>query len=312
MALTEVPDPEPGPGEVLVEVVATAVNRADIMQRRGHYPPPPGTTEILGLECSGRVSRLGPGVERWSVGAEVCALLTGGGYAESVAVPAGQLMPVPDGLDLVTAAALPEVVATVWSNLVDVAGLRSGDVMLVHGGASGVGTMAIQVAKALGATVAITAGSPEKVARCRELGADVAVNYNAEDFVEVVRRATDGHGADVVLDTIGAAYLERNLAVLATGGRVVTIGLLGGRRGELDLGLLLAKRGAWYATSLRMRPPAEKARVCAEVVEHVWPLVATGVVRPVVHALLPLTEAEQAHRMVEASEHVGKVLLQVR
>lgn len=309
LQLQEVPDPVPAAGEVLVRVAASGVNRADLMQRQGHYPPPAGASPYPGLECSGTVAGLGEGVEGWAVGDEACALLSGGGYAELVAVPAEQLLPVPAGVSLTDAAALPEVVCTVWSNVFMTAGLHQGEVLLVHGGASGIGTMAIQLAREIGARVAVTAGSPEKLERCRELGADVLVSYRDQDFVEVVREATDGHGADVVLDTIGAGYLARNLDVLAANGRVVTIGLQGGRRAELDLGVLLAKRAALIATSLRARPAAEKAAIVAAVREHVWPLLERGVVVPVVHDRLPLAAAADAHRLLEASTHVGKVLL---
>jgi len=300
-----------GPGEALVDVRATAVNRADLLQRQGFYPPPPGAPEWPGLECSGTVIAVGPQVEGWSVGDEACALLSGGGYAEQVAVPAGHLLPVPPGIDLLDAAALPEVTCTVWSNVFMLARLRPGEVLLVHGGSSGIGTMAIQLARQIGATVAVTAGSTEKLARCRELGATITVNYREQDFVEEVRSATEGHGADVVLDNMGGAYLARNLDVLATNGRLVVIGLQGGRRAELDLGQLLAKRAAVLATSLRARPAAEKAAIVASVIEHVWPLLTDGAVRPVIHTRMPLTEAAAAHRLVESSSHIGKVLLTV-
>ncbi|MFB7472767.1 NAD(P)H-quinone oxidoreductase [Kitasatospora sp. NPDC056184] len=305
----EVPDPVPGEGEVLVEVAATAVNRADLLQRKGFYDPPPGSPRYPGLECAGRIAALGPGVSGWAVGDEVCALLVGGGYAERVAVPVGQLLPVPPGLTLEQAAALPEVVCTVWSNVFLTAHLRPGETLLVHGGASGIGTMAIQLAKAVGARVAVTAGGPEKLARCAELGADVLIDYRAQDFVEVLREATGGAGADVVLDIMGAAYLQRNVDALAVNGRLVIIGLQGGVKGELDLNALLRKRGAVIATNLRGRPLAEKAAIVAAVREHVWPLVASGVVRPVVDRVLPLAEAAEAHRVLEAGAQVGKVVL---
>ncbi|MFI6130056.1 NAD(P)H-quinone oxidoreductase [Micromonospora sp. NPDC051141] len=304
----EVPDPEPGPGEVVVEVRASAVNRADLLQRQGHYPPPPGASAYPGLECSGTVRALGPDVTGWSVDQEVCALLTGGGYAEQVAVPAGQLLPVPDGVDLVDAAALPEVACTVWSNVVDLAGLAEGDTLLVHGGGSGIGTFAIQLGVALGATVVATARAA-KHERLRELGAAHTVDYREQDFVEEVRRVTDGRGADVILDIMGASYLPRNVAALATGGRLVVIGMQGGRKGELDLGTLLAKRASVHATALRSRPLAEKAAIVRGVREQVWPLVAAGRVRPVVHARVGMADAADAHRLVEASDHLGKVLL---
>jgi putative PIG3 family NAD(P)H quinone oxidoreductase len=308
----ELPDPIPGPGELLVDVAASAVNRADLLQRMGFYPPPPGASEVLGLECSGRVAAVGDGVTRWKVGDEVCALLAGGGYAEKVVVPAGQCMPLPQGIDLVTAAALPEVACTVWSNVVDVAGLRAGDAFLVHGGASGIGTMAIQLTKALGAApVMCTVGSGEKAQQCRELGADLTIDYTTEDFVAAARDATDGRGADVVLDIIGAKYLARNVDVLAPGGRLVVIGLQGGLAAELDLSRLMSRRGSVHATTLRARPIADKAAVCAEVVSGVWPLVASGSVRPVVGASFPMDRVADAHRLVAESGHVGKVLLTV-
>ncbi|WP_322937361.1 NAD(P)H-quinone oxidoreductase [Nocardioides bizhenqiangii] len=309
LTISELPDPEPGPGEVLIDVAATAVNRADLLQRQGFYPPPPGASDVIGLECSGTIAGIGEGVTGWDVGAPVCALLAGGGYAGRVAVPAGQVMPVPDGVDLVTAAALPEVACTVWSNVFMIAGLQPGDAFLVHGGAGGIGTMAIQLASTLGARVLATAGSAEKLELCRSLGAEVAINYRDEDFVDVVRRHTDGHGADVVLDNMGAKYLARNVSVLADEGRLVVIGLQGGVKAELDLGQLLSKRGAVIATALRSRPVDGKAAICASVVEHVWPLVADGKVKPIVHQALPLDQAADAHRLVEAGGHSGKVLM---
>ncbi|MER5220379.1 NAD(P)H-quinone oxidoreductase [Streptomyces flaveus] len=305
----EVPDPVPGEGEVLVEVVAGAVNRADLLQRQGFYDPPPGTSPYPGLECSGRIAELGPGVSGWSVGDEVCALLAGGGYAEKVAVPAGQLLPVPEGIELQQSAALPEVSCTVWSNVFMIAHLRPGETLLVHGGASGIGTMAIQLAKAVGAKVAVTAGSKEKLAYCAELGADVLVDYREQDFVEEIRTATDGTGADVILDIMGAKYLDRNVKALATNGRLAIIGMQGGVKGELNIATLLGKRAAITATSLRGRPVAEKAAIVAAVREHVWPLIAGGHVRPVVDRELPMSEAAAAHRVLEESGNIGKVLL---
>ncbi|NGM15000.1 NAD(P)H-quinone oxidoreductase [Verrucosispora sp. CWR15] len=306
----EVPDPQPGPGEVVVDVRATAVNRADLLQRQGHYPPPPGASAYPGLECSGVVSATGPDVAGVRVGDQVCALLAGGGYAERAAVPAGQLLPVPAGVDLVDAAALPEVACTVWSNVVQVARLAAGETLLVHGGGSGIGTFAIQLGAALGATVVATARAA-KHERLRELGADLLVDYREQDFVEEVRRATDGRGADVVLDIMGASYLGRNVAALAADGRLVVIGMQGGRKGELDLGALLTKRGTVAATALRSRPLGQKAAIVRGVREQVWPLVEAGRVRPVIDRRLPITEAAQAHRLVESNEHVGKVLLTV-
>ncbi|MEV0740936.1 NAD(P)H-quinone oxidoreductase [Streptomyces sp. NPDC050549] len=305
----EVPDPVAGDGEVLVEVVATAVNRADIMQRQGFYDPPPGASRYPGLECSGRITEVGPGVSGWSVGDEVCALLAGGGYAEKVAVPAGQLLPVPQGVDLKHAAALPEVVCTVWSNVFMVAHLRPAETLLVHGGSSGIGTMAIQLGKAVGAKVAVTAGTKEKLDYCSELGADILVNYREQDFVAEVARATGGAGADVILDNMGAKYLDRNVQALAVNGRLAIIGLQGGIKAELNIAALLGKRAAISATSLRARPLGEKAAIVAAVREHVWPLIASGQVRPVVDRELPMSEAAAAHQVVEDSGHIGKVLL---
>ncbi|WP_436956300.1 NAD(P)H-quinone oxidoreductase [Streptomyces sp. SudanB182_2057] len=306
---TDVPDPVPGEGEVLVEVAASAVNRADILQRQGAYSPPPGASPYPGLECSGRIAALGPGVSGWAVGDEVCALLAGGGYAEKVAVPAGQLLPVPEGLSLRQAAALPEVVCTVWSNVFMIAHLRADETLLVHGGSSGIGTMAIQLAKALGARVAVTAGTKEKLERCAELGADVLINYREQDFVAEIKQATDGAGADVILDNMGAKYLDRNVQALAVNGRLAIIGMQGGVKGELNIGALLGKRGAISATSLRGRPLGEKAAIVAAVREHVWPLLAAGDVRPIVDRELPMPEVAEAHRLVEESGHIGKVLL---
>ncbi len=312
---TEHADPRPGPGEVVLDVAATALNRADLQQRQGNYPPPPGASEIPGLECSGTIRELGEGVTGWSVGDEVCALLAGGGYAEQVAVPATQLLRVPDGLELHEAAALPEVACTVWSNIVMTAGLREGQLLLVHGGGSGIGTHAIQVATALGARVAVTAGSAAKLDVCRSLGAEITVNYHEQDFVEEVRAASDGRGADVVLDNMGAKYLARNVDVLAPDGHLVVIGMQGGRRAELDLGAMLAKRASVTATGLRGRPltgPSSKADVVAAVAEHVWPMVTDRRVRPVVHAELPVAEAARAHELLDTADVVGKIVLRVR
>lgn len=311
LAWTDAPDPVPGVGEVLIEVAASAVNRADLLQRAGFYPPPAGASEIPGLECSGRIAALGDGVSDWNVGDEVCALLAGGGYAERVAVPAGQVLPVPKGVDLVTAAGLPEAVCTVWSNVFMGAALQPRETLLVHGGTGGIGTAAIQLAKALGARVVATAGSPEKVARCRDLGADAAINYRTEDFVDRLGEITAGHGADVILDNMGASYLSRNVEALAVNGRLVIIGFQGGVRGELDLGRLMAKRAAILSTGLRARPVAEKSAIVASVREHVWPLTESGTLTVVADQRFPMSEAAAAHRLVESSGHVGKVLLVV-
>ncbi|MDX6366788.1 MAG: hypothetical protein QOK30_1864, partial [Nocardioidaceae bacterium] len=264
LEVRDLPDPQPKPGEVVIDVVASAVNRADLMQREGNYPPPPGASDILGLECAGVVSAVGDDVQRWRAGDRVCALLVAGGYADKVAVPAGQVLPVPDDLDLVQAAALPEVITTVWSNVFMIAALQPDELLLVHGGGGGIGTMAIQLASALGARVATTVGSPEKAKTCLSLGADLAINYKEQDFVDEVHRL-DESGADVILDNMGASYLGRNLDALATEGRLVVIGLQGGAKGELDVGKLLRKRGAVIATSLRARPLDEKAAIVASV-----------------------------------------------
>ncbi|WP_369260655.1 NAD(P)H-quinone oxidoreductase [Streptomyces sp. R35] len=305
----EVPDPVPGEGEVLVEVVASAVNRADLLQRQGLYNPPPGASPYPGLECSGRIVETGPGVSGWAVGDEVCALLAGGGYAEKVAVPAGQLLPVPAGLDVRQAAALPEVTCTVWSNVFMVSHLRPGETLLVHGGSSGIGTMAIQLAKAVGAKVAVTAGTKEKLDFCAELGADILINYREQDFVEEIKQATGGAGADVILDNMGAKYLDRNVQALAVNGRLAIIGMQGGIKGELNIATLLNKRAAISATSLRARPLDEKTTIVAAVREHVWPLIDSGHVRPVVDRELPMSDAAAGHRVLEESGHIGKVLL---
>ena len=309
LVVAEVPDPQPGAGEVRVRVAAAGVNRADVMQRMGRYPPPPGAPAYPGLEVSGVIDALGPQVSSWAIGDEVCALLSGGGYAQLVCVPAGQLLPVPEGISLRDAAALPEVACTVWSNVFLTANLQPAETILIHGGSSGVGTMAIQLAVALGARVAVTAGSAAKLEVCRELGAEIAINYRDQDFVAELAAATAGQGADVILDNMGATYLARNVTALADGGRLVVIGLQGGARGELDLAALLTKRAAVIATSLRARPPAEKATIVAAVREHVWPLVAAGAVRPVIHERFALADAAAAHRALEASQHIGKLLL---
>jgi putative PIG3 family NAD(P)H quinone oxidoreductase len=308
----EVPDPVCGPGEVVVDVAATAVNRADLLQRQGFYPPPKGASEILGLECSGVISEVGEGVTGWSVGDEVCALLSGGGYAERVAVPAVQLLPRPAGVELATAAALPEVTCTVWSNVFLLARLRRGESFLVHGGSSGIGTMAIQLAARAGARVFTTAGTAAKLDVCRELGADVGINYRDEDFVERVKAETDGRGVDVVLDNMGGKYLARNVDALAVGGRLMIIGMQGGTKAELDIAKLLGKRAAVHATTLRSRPATGlggKADIVAAVRHDVWPDVERGVVRPIVDRRLPMSRAAEAHAVLEASEHIGKVLL---
>ena len=306
LSVIELPDLLPGPGEVRIDVAATAVNRADTLQRRGLYPPPPGASDIIGLECSGRIAALGPDTHGWQVGDEVCALLSGGGYAEQVVVPVGQVMPLPPGLSLIEAAALPEVAATVWSNVFMTAQLQPGERFLVHGGAGGIGTMAIQLANALGAKVFATAGSAAKLELCRELGASVAIDYREEDFVEVLRSAG---GADVILDNMGAKYLNRNVEALAVGGRLVVIGMQGGTKGELDISTLLRKRASVSAASLRARPTQEKAAVCCAVVENVWPLVATGVIKPGIEEVMGIEQVSRAHQLMEDGVHSGKLVL---
>jgi putative PIG3 family NAD(P)H quinone oxidoreductase len=309
LVIHEVPTPDVAANEVLVQVAASGVNRADLMQRQGFYPPPPGSSAYPGLEVSGTVSVIGADVTGWAVGDQVCALLSGGGYAEQVAVPATQLLPVPEGVSLVDAAALPEVVCTVWSNLFMTANLQVGQTVLIHGGSSGIGTMAIQLARAVGARIAVTAATSDKLEACRTLGAEVLINYREQDFVEVLAQATHGRGADVILDNIGAKYLARNVGALAVNGRLVIIGLQGGVKAELDISTLLRKCAAVIATSLRGRPLSEKAAIVAAVREHVWPLIETGEVKPVVHRAFPLAQAADAHRELEAGTSIGKVLL---
>jgi putative PIG3 family NAD(P)H quinone oxidoreductase len=304
----EVPDPEPGPGEVLIEIAAAGLNRADLLQRAGFYPPPPGAPPYPGLECSGVITALGAGVIQWSVGDEVCALLSGGGYAQFVAVPAGQCLPVPDGVSLVDAAGLPEVACTVWSNVFMHAQLAPLETLLVHGGGSGIGTFAIQLGVAHGARVLATARLA-KHAALHELGADVVVDYETEDFVAAVRTATSGHGADVILDVMGASYLDRNVQALATGGRLEIIGMQGGVKAELNIGALMAKRATVASTSLRARPTEEKAAIVTEVREHVWPLIEAGTVNPVIFKRKPMPDVASAHRFMETSNHIGKILL---
>ncbi|MBO0863863.1 MAG: NAD(P)H-quinone oxidoreductase [Mycobacterium sp.] len=310
----EVPDAKPGRGEVLVKVSAAGVNRADLLQAAGRYPPPPGASELLGMEVSGVVAEVGDEVTAWSAGQEVCALLAGGGYAEYVAVPAGQIMPIPSGVDLHDAAGLPEVTCTVWSNLVLTAHLSDGQLLLVHGGASGVGTHAIQIARVLGARVAITAGSPAKLELCRELGAEITIAYHDEDFVARVKEASDGAGADVILDIMGAAYLDRNLDALANDGQLVIIGMQGGVKGELNLGKLIAKRTRVIGTALRGRPvdgPNGKSTIVDAVTTSVWPMIADGRVRPIIGARMPIQEATEAHRMLSSGRVTGKIVLTV-
>jgi putative PIG3 family NAD(P)H quinone oxidoreductase len=308
LAWTEVPDPVPAHGEVIVDVVAAGINRADLLQRAGHYDPPPGTSPYPGMECSGRISALGPGAEGWAVGDEVCALVAGGAYAQRVAVPVGQLLPVPGDVSLEFAAALPEVASTVWSMLAWPGYLRDGRSLLVHGGGSGIGTFAIQFAHALGLRVITTARAAKHEA-LRALGADVTIDYTSEDFVAAVRDATDGRGVDVILDIQGASYLQRNVASLALDGHLAVIGMQGGTTGELHLGALMAKRGTISAAGLRPRSTESKAEIIAGVRAEVWPLVKERKVAPIVDRSLPMSQAVTAHEVVAASDHIGKVLL---
>lgn len=301
------PTPEPAPGEVLIRITAAGVNRADLLQRQGFYDPPSGATDILGLECSGDIVSVGEGVTDLQPGEHVCALLSGGGYAELVNVPAGQVAIAPSGVTLTESAGLMEVAATVWSNVFMMGKLQHGETLLVHGGGSGIGTMAIQLGKAFGAKVVVTVGSEEKAAFCRELGADLTINYREQDFVEEMKDAD--LRADVILDIIGGKYLASNIAALNTAGRLVVIGMQGGVKAELNLGALLSKRAAVMATSLRARPAAEKAAIVSAMVAQVWPLVADGTVRPIIHSTYPLEDVRQAHQELEDSTHTGKVLL---
>lgn len=310
----EVADISAGPGEVLIKVSAAGVNRADLLQAAGKYPPPPGASNIIGLEVAGTVAGIGVGVTKWVVGQQVCALLAGGGYAQYVAVPAGQVMPIPTGVDVEDAAGLPEVACTVWSNLVMTAGLSAGQWLLIHGGASGIGTHAIQVARQLGARIAVTAGSAAKLQICGDLGAELLICYRDEDFVQRVHQATGGAGADLIFDIMGASYLERNLSALATDGQLVIIGMQGGVKAELNIGALIGKRLSVIGTALRGRPadgPNGKSRIVDAVVASVWPMIGAGTVRPVIGARFPIQSAEESHRALEAGDVIGKVILTV-
>ena len=303
--------PAPGPGQVLIEVAAAGINRPDVMQRQGKYPPPPGASDIPGLEIAGAVAAVGAGVAWPGPGAEVCALVAGGGYAEFAVADAALCLPVPKGLSVVEAAALPETFFTVWSNLFDRAGLKAGESVLIHGGGSGIGTTAIQLAKAFGATVFTTAGNEDKCRVCRELGADRAVNYNKEDFVEVCKDATAGRGVDVILDMVAGDYVNRNIEVAAAEGRYVFIAGLRGFSASVSVRSIMLKRLQLTGSTLRPRPVAFKAAIAAALKRHVWPLLEAGKIKPVVHAALPLREASAGHRMMEASEHIGKIMLRV-
>lgn len=309
LAERTLPDPVAAPDEVLIEVAAAGVNRADIAQRNGGYPPPPGAPDWPGLEVSGTIVALGTAVTGWSIGDGVCALLPGGGYASLAVARASQLMPVPRGVSLIDAAALPEAVATVWSNVFLIGGLRAGETLLVHGGSSGIGTMAIQLARAFGCSVAVTAGSARKLAACERFGADILIDYRREDFVERLLSATDGRGADVILDAIGGAYLDRNIEALARHGRLLLIGNQSGEPAAFSIGRLMGKWASIHGTSLRARPQAEKDDIIASVVENVWPLIEARQVLPVIDDRLPLAEAWRAHERLESSVHIGKLLL---
>lgn len=310
LTITESPMPVAQPDEIVVEVHAAGVNRADVLQRQGHYNPPKGATPVLGLEASGTVYSVGEAVTDWTVGQRVAVLLTGGGYAQYVAVPAGQVLPVPDGMSLRDAAALPEVTATVYSNVAMAAGLGAGEWLLVHGGGSGIGSMAIQIARLLGAQIAVTVGSDEKAQRCADLGAHATINYRTEDFVERTREITGG-GANVILDIIGAKYLERNLQALAPDGRLVIIGMQGGVKAELNLGLLLTGRKSVMGTTLRARPAEQKAEIIRQVRTHVWPAVCDGTITPIVDSTFSLDDIALAHERMEASSHFGKIIIEV-
>ena len=307
---TKVPDPRPEPGEVIIDVTATAVNRADILQRQGHYPPPPGASEVLGLECSGTIVSVGAALTLDRIGERVTALLPGGGYAQKVAVPVGQVMTVPEGVSLLDAGALPEVACTVWSNLKWVLNLREGESILIHGGGSGIGTMAIQVAKAMGAIVVVTAGSQAKLNTCAALGADVLINYNDADFVEVVTKELGG--VDAILDNMGAAYFERNIEALKRNGRMVIIGTQGGATTEFNILQALRKNVTVSATSLRARPDNEKAAICREVEKVIWPWITDGTIKPIIDRIMPIEQAAAAQQLLENGEATGKVVLQVR
>ncbi|KAK8524431.1 hypothetical protein V6N13_015454 [Hibiscus sabdariffa] len=309
LQLKQVDEPEIRDDEVLIKVEATALNRADTLQRKGSYPPPKGASPYPGLECSGTVLAVGKDVSRWKVGDQVCALLNGGGYAEKVAVPAGHVLPIPPGVSLKDAAGLPEVACTVWSTVFMMSCLSAGETFLVHGGSSGIGTFAIQIAKDKGATVLVTAGSEEKLAFCKKLGADVCINYKTEDFVARVKEETGGKGVDVILDCIGASYLQRNLDSLNFDGRLCIIGFQGGAVTEIKLNTLLPKRLTVQGAALRPRSPENKAVVVSEVENNVWPAVAAGKVKPIIYKSFPLSEAGEAHRLMESSEHIGKILL---
>lgn len=312
LAPTRRPMPVPKPDELLIEVAAAGVNRPDVLQRLGRYDPPPGITDIPGLEVAGRVAAVGAEVSGWSVGDPVCALLAGGGYAEYCVAPAAQCLPVPDGLSMAEAAALPETFFTVWSNVFERGRLRAGETLLVHGGASGIGTTAIQLGKAVGARVLTTVRGAGKLRACLDLGADRAIDYTAEDFAAVVKEVTDGKGADVVLDIVGGDYLARSIDCMAVEGRYVVIGFVRGPKAEVNLFPVMAKRLTLTGSTLRARPVAYKQALAEQLRETVWPLIAEGRVRPVVFETFPLASAAEAHRLMESNQHIGKIVLAVR
>ena len=307
----ERPRPSPGSGEVLIKVAAAGVNRPDVFQRRGRYPPPPGASDIPGLEVAGTIEALGADVREWRVGDTVCALVAGGGYAEYCTAPAPQVLPVPRGLDVVAAAAIPETFFTVWTNVFERGRLRSGESILVHGGSSGIGTTAIQIARARGARVFATAGTAEKCAACERLGAERCINYREADFVDVINKLTGGRGVDVVLDMVGGEYFPRNLDVLAVEGRLVEIATLHGVKAELNIQTIMQRRLTVTGSTLRARPVAEKGAIARAVREHVWPLVESGAVTPIVFKTFPLRDAAAAHRLMESGEHIGKIVLTI-
>jgi NADPH2:quinone reductase len=306
------PIPRLSPGELLIEVHAAGINRPDVLQRQGVYAPPPDASDLPGLEVAGRVVSIAEGVTGWHVGDAVCALANGGGYAEYCAVPAGQCLPVPKGLDFVQAASLPETCFTVWTNVFDRGDLRPGETFLVQGGTSGIGVTAIQLVHAFGNRVFATAGSAEKCAACVELGAELAINYRTEDFVDAVKKATDGRGVDVILDMVGGEYVPRELKALANDGRLVLIAFLGGARATVNLADLMMRRLVLTGSTLRARTAAIKAEIARSLREKVWPLIEAGQIRPVIHAVLPLDRASEAHTLMESGTHIGKIVLAVR
>ena len=305
------PVPQPGTGEVLIRVAAAGVNRPDVIQRQGLYPPPPGASDLPGLEVAGSIAALGPGVSGLHVGDQVTALLAGGGYAEYAVAAAPLCLPIPAGLGLVEAAALPETYFTVWTNVFERGGCKAGDTLLVHGGTSGIGTTAIQLATALGAKVFATAGSPEKARMCEKLGAARGIDYRTEDFVEVIKQATDGRGVDVILDMVAGSYVQRNIEAAAVEGRIVVIAVQGGAKAEIKVNNLMMKRLTLTGSTLRPRTVAQKAAIAEAVHQNVWPLLASRRVKPIIHATFPLAEASEAHRLMESSNHVGKIVLTV-